>query len=633
MSAETLGDRWLTDTAIEPRFPVWTRGNASDVLPDPVTPLTWTLYWGTANARGVRDAYINFGMLNWDEFADPNNALIFSCFGGYFYNPVSQLRILGVRMPGASPDSVDKAFYDNHPDVPAYVAEEWHVSEANTARLVETVGWVMSASSLPRLDACRVLADRVRGERPDLAGWWEAALVARARAIVPVLELSFAEGMVVSMGASFGPGALAEICSGLGEPSWAVGLLAGIEVDSARPAVALWELSRVVLGSAVLRAEFDAGVAGLRGRLSGSGDADAARFCGLFEDFLARFGSRGPGEWDLNARAWELFPDAALQAVDLMRLTGEAASPAARAARAVGERDRITAAVRSKLAGDAAGLAGFEAALRSARVFGAGRERYKTTCITLVHEIRMCMLELGRKMVARAVLARPEQVFMLLASELDEFCHHPERFTDLLAQRESDWRALFELEPPFIVNGTVPPLSQWPQRSGKRVERASSGMVLRGTAGSAGVATGRARVVDDPFEAGEFAPGDILIAPETDPSWTPLFLPAAAVVVNVGALASHAVIVARELGIPCVVSVADATHRITDGTLISVDGNAGTITIHDRISATRGILDDTGTALRRTGGGRDRRRPQHGTGTLPGARVPRRGRRGERPGR
>ena len=76
-------------------------------------------------------------------------------------------------------------------------------------------------------------------------------------------------------------------------------------------------------------------------------------------------------------------------------------------------------------------------------------------------------------------------------------------------------------------------------------------------------------------------PGEILVAPLTDPSWTPLFVAAEGVVVDVGAVMSHAVIVSRELGIPCAVSVTDATRRIPDGALIEVDGSTGTVTILD----------------------------------------------------
>ena len=74
-------------------------------------------------------------------------------------------------------------------------------------------------------------------------------------------------------------------------------------------------------------------------------------------------------------------------------------------------------------------------------------------------------------------------------------------------------------------------------------------------------------------------PGEVLVAPLTDAAWTPLFLVAGAVVVDVGALNSHAVVVSRELGIPCVLSLEDATARLRDGMLLAVDGTAGTVTV------------------------------------------------------
>jgi pyruvate,water dikinase len=103
--------------------------------------------------------------------------------------------------------------------------------------------------------------------------------------------------------------------------------------------------------------------------------------------------------------------------------------------------------------------------------------------------------------------------------------------------------------------------------------------VITGIAGCIGKAQGRARVVVDPADPGDLGPGDVLIAPLTDPSWTPLFVPVEAVVVDVGGQMSHAIIVSRELGLPCVVSVTDATKRIPDGALIEVDGAAGTVTV------------------------------------------------------
>ena len=86
-------------------------------------------------------------------------------------------------------------------------------------------------------------------------------------------------------------------------------------------------------------------------------------------------------------------------------------------------------------------------------------------------------------------------------------------------------------------------------------------------------------MVTDPGDPQGLQPGDVLVAPLTDPTWTPLFVPAEAVVVDVGAIMSHAVIVSRELGIPCVVSATEATKRIADGAIIEVDGGRGTVTV------------------------------------------------------
>ena len=132
--------------------------------------------------------------------------------------------------------------------------------------------------------------------------------------------------------------------------------------------------------------------------------------------------------------------------------------------------------------------------------------------------------------------------------------------------------------PPFYFVGEQPPLDDWPMR-GAAMAQVAAGDVLTGLGGCPGVATGRARVVTDPGDPRGLEPGDVLVAPLTDPSWTPLFVAADAVVVDVGAVMSHAIIVSRELGIPCAVSVTDATRRIPDGALIEVDGGAGTVRI------------------------------------------------------
>jgi pyruvate,water dikinase len=100
---------------------------------------------------------------------------------------------------------------------------------------------------------------------------------------------------------------------------------------------------------------------------------------------------------------------------------------------------------------------------------------------------------------------------------------------------------------------------------------------LRGTPASSGRVTGVARVMRDPHAA-HLAQGEILVAPSTDPGWTPLFLTAGGLVMETGGAMSHGAIVAREYGIPAVVGVAEATERIRTGQRITVDGGTGTVT-------------------------------------------------------
>jgi pyruvate,water dikinase len=99
---------------------------------------------------------------------------------------------------------------------------------------------------------------------------------------------------------------------------------------------------------------------------------------------------------------------------------------------------------------------------------------------------------------------------------------------------------------------------------------------LIGSPASAGTVTGIARVITDPVGA-RLEPGEILVAPSTDPGWTPLFLTAGGLVMEMGGSNSHGAVVAREYGIPAVVGVSGATEQITSGMQVSVDGAAGVV--------------------------------------------------------
>ena len=570
---------WVGDSELGERFPAWTRGNAADVFPDPFSPLGKSMVLQMSMSPGLRDAYIELGALNYDEFENPDTPDLFKMFGGYVYNPLTLTRVFGYRMPGATPEMIDKAFFDDNDEVPPYEHQAWHDSPDNDARLGEMMGWAMSTTELPMLDADRDLAREQRANRPDLTTLTDAALLARARSMIPLLQRTFENAMIVSSLASLGPGALAAVCEGIGDPSLSIRLLAGIEVDSAAPSHAMWELGRVAAASDAVSAAFSDGPDLVLDRLRSTGGQDADDFLERFESFLFEYGARAQNEYDIFASSWEIKPRIALAAIDLMRKSDESQAPTGRQANSVVERDRVLAEIREKIAGDDETAGMFEAALGSAQRFLSGRERAKTTVITVINEMRVAIREYGRRLVEAGVIDDVNKVFMATDNELDRLRHAPESIVPELDKRWEQFNTLFEREPVFIVNGRVPELSEMTRRDADTTATVDVGTVLSGAAGSGGVATGRARVILDAADPEGLEPGDILVAPQTDPSWVPLFVPADGVIVNVGAMGSHAMIVSRELGVPCVASVADATKLIPDGATVTIDGNAGTVTI------------------------------------------------------
>ncbi len=494
---------------------------------------------------------------------------------------MSLTRIYGVRFPGLTPEIVDLQYFGEMPGIPPYEAEARPTdgSPRHTARLQEWLtGYIFARDDLPELrDDQRQLA-RLVAARPAFDELSDQELVDRARSFTPLYRRLFCRHISISAAAGVGTGTVAGVCQAIGDPGLTMTLVAGIGgVDSAAPSLALWEMGRLVAASPSLTAAFDEGVPGLHERVARTDGAE--ELLGELDDFLVRYGSRGPNEWELRSHTWGTKPELALSAVDRMRLTPETQAPAANLTQRSEDAAEAAAKVSDMLESDPAALGQFTAGVRAARLFLAGRERTKTNCITLVHEMRLALREVGRRLVDAGHLADVEQIFMFRDDELDDVLERPADFTETAATRARQYLSLFELEPPFIIDRTVPPLGTWQRRDRESTETNVVGQVLTGIAGCPGSATGRARVILDPSDPGALEPGDILVAPVTDPSWTPLFVPAAAVVVDVGAQITHAVIVSRELGIPCVVSVTGATRSIPDGATITVDGTAGTVTV------------------------------------------------------
>ena len=153
-----LADKWIIDRTPTKRFPSYTRGNAADVLADPVSPLGWSLCWEKGVVLGCKVGFVTFGVFEHEDCGTPPET--FGLFGGYFYNSLMQARLMGVRMPGATPEAIDAAYFDDNPDVPPYVAEPWHESPVHEAKLGETMAYVMGSTVHPPVEQQKILAQK-----------------------------------------------------------------------------------------------------------------------------------------------------------------------------------------------------------------------------------------------------------------------------------------------------------------------------------------------------------------------------------------------------------------------------------------------------------------------------------------
>ena len=291
--------------------------------------------------------------------------------------------------------------------------------------------------------------------------------------------------------------------------------------------------------------------------------------------FLHDYGFRGNNEFELAARPWEDDPATLDRLIEASgRSTTSGGADGKEAARS---RVRELAGWRWPVL--RAHLALTEKHLR-------WRENGKVPMAMGVASIRLVVLEAARRLVDRGRIGQLDDVFYLRKAELAQELNGagPDDVDVRITRRRATRQLAIEFPLPEIVDATPAGIcevseSRWKSLGLIPPETADDETsVLDGVGGSRGSVTGRARIVTDPNDV-EIDEGDILVARGTDSAWTPLFLQADAVVVDIGGVMSHACIAAREVGIPCVIDVKTGTSRIAEGQLISVDGDAGTVTL------------------------------------------------------
>ena len=161
-----LGDRWICDRVPTERFPDYTRGNAGEVLAEPVSPLAWTFCWEPGPVQGCVDGFEQMGVFDRIEYGDPPGS--FGLFGGYFYNSLTQSRLFGIRS-GAGWEAIDRTFFDGASQaIPPYIEADWHDDECKTKKLGRRWGGSPPPRACPEAELQKREAKALRDSRPDI---------------------------------------------------------------------------------------------------------------------------------------------------------------------------------------------------------------------------------------------------------------------------------------------------------------------------------------------------------------------------------------------------------------------------------------------------------------------------------
>lgn len=289
------------------------------------------------------------------------------------------------------------------------------------------------------------------------------------------------------------------------------------------------------------------------------------------QGFLDRYGMRCVGEIDITRPRWSERPTTLLpMLLANVRVfgPGEAARRLEQGrAAAAGKEREVLERLRALPQGEAK-AAEAAALIDRVRTFSGYREHPKYGMVCRYWIYKRALLAEAERLVGAGVLAEVEDVHFLRFEELEEVVRTHEVDRGLIRERREAFRSHEALRPPRVLTSDGEVITGTYGRGGVPAG------ALVGLAVSAGTVEGRARVVLDPAEA-DLEPGDILVTPYTDPSWTPVFLSVAGLVTEVGGHMTHGAVIAREYGLPAVVGVEDATRRIEDGRRIRLHGGQG----------------------------------------------------------
>jgi phosphohistidine swiveling domain-containing protein len=553
---------------------IWSNVNTGEILPDVATPMTWTIIYhhadqligGMMGAFGLRiDAQKAIGLI-----------------GGRVYFNLTLLRDAFGNLPGVDVDVVLGGLHEyvDLPPLPAPRVSRWAMVVGTVRTAAVLPGYVASHSPKNAVRFAATMRSRteaITGELPRAAD-----TTAAYRLFCSLIEdfSRFNDALAFMGVAMFGFGVLGRLTKRwLGDETGALAnrMVAGQgDVASADAGHAMWGLSALAKHARGVRSAVlvGAGWADVRERLEAAargGDAEADAFLAAWDAFMAEHGHHRRGELEFANASWGERPDYVLGIVRSYLAEDRDGDPMGAYAERAADADLAAAEATARLRGLRRAV--FERVLAWGRSSARTRENVKSEAVRWLVAIRRSLLTLASKLVEAGVLDRGDDIFFIEYEELPALVGGGSRdWRAVVAQRRAAHERYRTLSPPPVVVGA------WDE-SAASWGVSEAGQVLRGISVSAGVARGPARVFVSVETDEPVLPGEILVAPFTDPGWTPYFVPAAGIVMDMGGLLSHGSIIAREYGIPAVVNVGPATRIIRTGQIIEVDGDAGEVRI------------------------------------------------------
>jgi pyruvate,water dikinase len=513
----------------------WTTANIGEAMPDVLSPMCWS-FWGPNMEAGARLAYYDFGLLPKSDLGvpdDPNELLVSYFFGRPAMN-LDRLRSLFDPIPGMTADDFERDICgkvrDGLPPVP------------NSPRTTINV--------IAKAPAGMVRAGRqIRRSAAEQRTWWEKAVhdgagLTDPGALLQESAARFREAFRAHVRARFVlmsfHAQLTKLAGSAGREDLVVRLLAGLGgVTETDVADDLW--------------------------LVGADRLPLA-------DFIRRHGFHGPLEGNVAGASWREDPSGVLPLAKAMAARPADQRPRQRETTMIAGRQAAISELKAALPRSKRAPGGLlcGAAARCVRTTEVG----KASFLMALDGGRAATRAIGRAQVDAGPLDEVDDAFYLTMDEL--LAPLPAHVMELVRFRRERRDAHRKVEMPITFTGVPVPTVLDDDLGG------AAGDVLSGMAGSPGVVEGTARVVVDPFDAEPLEPGEVLVCRFTDPSWAPLFSLADALVIDIGAAASHGAIVARELGVPCVIGTNDGTRRIRTGDRLLVDGSTGRVEILER---------------------------------------------------